>query len=221
MRRVVSVALGAILAVTAACGDGGGDTVEGGVGLPDSGHVSWRFVGRIDQEGLNFTAYGFLTQVDGLDAGALFTGGGDRSENTARFSVVFESQEASRSRLNNVTVVDVTGTGTVYLNESPDRRFGDPATFRQGTAVATASMSGQNILNIDPENRDKGVAAATAEWRQTGAPRFDLAGRELQLGREGLTQRLTVSGQGVRTDRERQVSAIEVAGIMTVTGGSR
>ena len=42
-----------------------------------------------------------------------------------------------------------------------------------------------------------------------------------QFGREGLTQRLTVSGQGVRTDAQRQVSTIEVAGIMTVTGGSR
>lgn len=218
---MVRLALGAILAVTTACSDGGGDTVEGGIGLPESGQESWRFVGRIDQEGLNFTAYGFLTLVEGLDDAALFTGGGDRTENTARFSVVFESQEAARSRLNNVTVVDVTGTGTVYLNESPNRRFGDPATFRQGTAVATASMSGQNILNIDPENRDKGVAAATAEWQQTGAPRFELAGQERQFGREGLTQRLTVSGQGVRTDAQRQVSAIEVAGIMTVTGGSR
>lgn len=218
---MIRLLLGGILVVTAACGDGGQESVDGGIGLPDPDHVAWRYVGRIDQEGLNFTAYGFLTQIEGLDDTALFTEPGDRSENTARFSVVFESEEASRSRLNNVTVVDVTGTGTVYLNENPDRRFGEPATFSEGTPVATATMTGQNILNIDPENRDKGVAAATAEWQQTDAPRFELAGEEYQLGREGLTQRLTVSGQGVRTDAERQVSTIEVAGIMTVTGGSR
>ena len=204
---------------SAACGDSGDDSVDGGIGLPALGGEAWRFVGRIDQTDLRFTSYGFLTHIDGIDDAALFTATGDRSENTARLTVVFESQEAARSKLNNVTVIDVKGTATVYLNDRPARKFGDVATFTQGTAVATASITGQNILSIDTDNRDKGVAAATAEWQQITATRFQLAGKEYQLGRKGLTERLTVSGNGVRTDRVRQVSAIEVAGIMTVTGG--
>ena len=86
--------------------------------------------------------------------------------------------------------------------------------------LATADISGQNILSIDPENRDKGVAAATAEWKQTGAPRFDVAGRQRQFGDKGLMERLTVSGNGVRTDRNKPASTVEVAGIMTVIGRS-
>ena len=226
--RVVMATL--LLVAGAACSDdddeeeaGGGaseETIEGGIGLPGTGEVAWHFIGRIDQDGLNFTAYGFLTQVAGLEDDVLFTSEGDRTEDNAVFSVVMESAESSRSKLNNVTVVDVEGTASIYVNEAPDRTFGDPATFATGTKVGTASVTGQNILNIDPENRDKGVAAATAQLRQTDATRFQLGGQEYQLGREGLTERLTLSGQGVRTDATAPRSTIEVAGTMTVTGGS-
>ena len=229
MRRLVRLVAVLVLVAGAACSDdddGGGKatggtgtgTVAGGIGLPGSGEVAWHFIGRIDQDALKFTAYGFLTQVDGLEAGDLFTAGGDRTEDTAVFSVVMESEESSRSKLNNVTVVDVTGTAAIYLNEKPDRTFGEPATFATGTKIGTASVSGQNILNIDPENRNKGVAAASAELRQTSANRFTLGGSERQLGREGLTERLTLSGQGVRSDATAPKSTIEVAGTMTITG---
>lgn len=228
MARFVRLVMATLLLVAgAACSnDGGGGgkasgkTVEGGIGLPGTGEVAWHFIGRIDQDGLKFTAYGFLTQVAGLGNDALFTSGGDRTEDTAVFSVVMESAESNRTKLHNVTVVDVTGTASIYVNDAPDRTFGDPATFTTGTKIGTASVTGQNILNIDPENRDKGVAAATAELRQTGATRFRLGEKEYQLGRKGLTERLTLSGQGVRTDATAPKSTIEVAGTMTVTSGS-
>lgn len=228
MRRLVRLVAVLVLVAGSACSDdddddeatGGTETeaVAGGIGLPGNGEVAWHFIGRIDQDALKFTAYGFLTQVDGLEAGDLFTTDGDRTEDNAVFSVVMESEESSRSKLNNVTVVDVTGTAAIYLNESPDRTFGDPATFATGTKIGTATVTGQNILNIDPENRDKGVAAASAELRQTSATRFTLGGSERQLGREGLTERLTLSGQGVRSDATAPKSTIEVAGTMTITG---
>jgi hypothetical protein len=228
MRGLVRIVAALLLVAGAACSDDddddeatGGtetDTVAGGIGMPGSGKVAWHFIGRIDQDALKFTAYGFLTQVDGLEEGDLFTTEGDRTEDTAVFSVVMESEESSRSKLNNVTVVDVTGTASIYVNEKPDRTFGDPASFATGTKIGSASVSGQNILNIDPENRDKGVAAASAELRQTSATRFTLGGTERQLGRDGLTERLTLSGQGVRSDATAPKSTIEVAGTMTITG---
>lgn len=219
MNRVVRFLLAVVVASTlVACGDDEDGSVKGGIGLPASGELAWKFVGRIDQDALKFTAYGFLTRIDGVDDALLFTTSGERNENSAIFSAVFETREASRSKLNNLTVVDVTGTATVYLNERPSRRFGDSASFAQGTPVATADITGQNILSIDPQNRDKAVAAATAEWRQTKAERFRLADRERQLGRVGLTERLTVSGPGVRTDPNAPSAFIEVAGTMTVTG---
>lgn len=210
-----------VLAVTGSCGDDddGEASVDGAVGLPGAGRVAWHFVGQIDQDGTDFTAYGFLTRVDGLDESALFTGD-DRNEDTAVFSVVMESSEATRTKLNNVTVVDVNGSATVYFDENPSRTFGDPDTFRRGTAVVNGTVTGQNILNIDPENRDKGVAAASAEMRQTSAGRFQLDGEERQFGREGLVERLTLSGEGVRTDATVPRSVIEVAGTMIVTGDS-
>ena len=230
MKRLVRLAAVVLLVIGAACSDDddsddeatGGEeteTVAGGIGLPGAGQVAWHFVGRIDQDGLEFTAYGYLTQVAGLDAGDLFTTSGDHNEDNAVFSVVMESAESSRSKLNNVTVVDVTGTARIFLNESPDRTFGDPASFATGTEVGAASVTGQNILNIDPENRDKGVAAASAELTQTSATRFTLGGTERQLGREGLIERLSLSGQGVRSDPNGPKSAIEVAGTMTITSG--
>lgn len=229
MGKVVRVLAVLLLVAGAACSDDGDDddeagtepsteTVAGGIGLPGNGQVAWHFVGRIDQDALTFTAYGYLTQVAGLDAGELFGGNGEANEDNAVFSVVMTSDETSRSKLNNVTVIDVTGKATIYFNESADRTFGDSATFATGTEIGTASVSGQNILNIDPENRDKAVAAATAELTQTAATRFTLGGTEHQLGRKGLTERLTVSGQGVRTDPNGPKSNIEVAGTMTITG---
>ena len=222
MTRLLRLCAALLVVATAACGDGddGDESVKGGIGMPGAGRVAWHFVGQIDQDGTTFTAYGFLTRVDGLDSAALFKGGGDRNEDSAIFSVVMESEESTRTKLNNVTVVDVTGQATVYVNENPNRTFGDPATFRQGTQVMTATVNGQNILNIDPENRDKGVAAASAELRQTEATRFTLGGEEYQLGRRGLHERLTLSGEGVRTDRTVPKSVIEVAGTMTISGDS-
>jgi len=210
-----------VLVVTGSCADDddGEASVDGAVGLPGAGRVAWHFVGQIDQDGTDFTAYGFLTRVDGLDESALFTAD-DRNEDTAVFSVVMESSEATRTKLNNVTVVDVNGSATIYFDENPSRTFGDPDTFRRGTEVVNGTVTGQNILNIDPENRDKGVAAASAEVRQTSAARFELDGEERQFGREGLVERLTLSGEGVRTDATVPRSVIEVAGTMVVTGDS-
>ena len=211
-----------LLVVAGACSDDGDDadvSVKGAIGLPGAGRVAWHFVGQIDQDGTKFTAYGFLTRVDGLAESALFTGG-ERNEDTAVFSVVMESSEATRTKLNNVTVVDVNGSATIYFDEKPSRTFGAPDTFRRGTEVVKGTVTGQNILNIDPENRDKGVAAASAEMRQTSAARFQLGGQERQIGREGLVERLTLSGEGVRTDANVPRSVIEVAGTMVVSGDS-
>src|SRR5262245_35717349 len=123
MKQLVRVMAVLLLVAGAACSDDDSKDgqpattpVPGGIGLPGDGQVAWHFLGRIDQDALNFTAYGFLTEVDGLKDDSVFVGGGERNEDTAVFSVVMRSEESKRSKLNNVTVVDVTGTATIYVN---------------------------------------------------------------------------------------------------------
>ncbi len=220
MGRLWWVSLVALVAALGACSKSTPATsVNGGVGQPAAGKVAWRFVGHLDQNGGDFSGYGYLTQIDGLNDSQLYSSAGQQGEQTARFTVVITSHLTSRSKLQNVTIVNTSGTATVYYNDQPAGNFADPSSFAKGTAIAQAGVDGQNVLNINPNNRDQGIAAATAQLSQTSATGFKVDGTSHQFGRSGLVERMALNGEGTRTDPATPKSLIEVAGDIIVSAG--
>ena len=208
------VATPIVLLALTLTGCGGGkspEPVKGGVGRPAAGGIAWKFVGRIAQDGDTFTGRGYVTHVDGLADGALYTSA-TRSERTARFVVAIDGRATGRSKLQAVTVVDSTGTATIRFNQQGGASFDDPASFTKGTTVATADVVAQDVLSITSTDRNQGIAAATAQLTQTEAGQFELDGASHQFGAKGEVTRMALNGQGVRTDPTAPRSLIEVAG---------
>lgn len=72
-------ALGRVATVPAAA-----STVEVGTGLP--GLNLYEFVGRVDQAGVAFTGYGYLSYLRGMDNSQIFSNPLNPSEGTAHFT---------------------------------------------------------------------------------------------------------------------------------------
>lgn len=221
MRSLIRVGAAVVLFTVAACsksvGSGSGGT--SGIGQPAVGEVAWKFVGRLDQDGAKFSGYGYVTFLSGLADADLYAST-PGTEKTARFTVVIAAQETGVNKLNDLTVVNTSGTATIYRNDQPAGDFADPSSFAKGTVVAVTDVSGQNILSINPDDRNKGIAAATAQLHQTTANSFPAgAGGDKPFGRVGLVERMALSGQGKRTDPNGPKSLLEVAGDVIVARG--
>ena len=188
------------------------------VGTGRAGSIGFEFVGRVDQDGANFTLYGYLTHVQGLADGSLFTDPSplNHGEQTARFTFSGTGTFTSRSVLQNLTVLNVSGQLTFYVNPQGGASFDTPNSFRSGAAVGTVAARFQDVINVQSPNQ--AVATAVAELVQQNAGTFVLGGKSYRFGQKGLSERLSATGEGTRTDATIPRSFILVAGD-TVIGG--
>jgi hypothetical protein len=169
------------------------------VDIGSAGRNAIEFIGRINQEGPDFTGFGYLTYIRDLDDEHLFTNAGPPSEETARFTFYATATMSSRAVLSDVFVINSLGTMTFYFDSDPSGRdFDDPDSFTSGTAIATASMRYQDILLVQGPN--KGLATGVAEVDQLTATAFTLDGDSYTLGQPGLFYRFSSVGNGTRID---------------------
>lgn len=168
------------------------------VGIAPAAHNAYEFVGRIDQDGFNFTGYGYLTYIRGLDNSQLFTNPITPTEGTAHFTFFATATLTSRAIISNIFVIDSLGPMTFYYQSNPQADFNNPTSFASGTPIATASVRFHNILNVQGPNQ--GIATNIGEVTQFTATPFTLGQETYQLGRAGLLHRLSATGQGTRTD---------------------
>jgi hypothetical protein len=190
-------------------------------GIGPEGATAFEYIGRIDQEGFTFRAYGYLTYIRGLDHDQLFTGSdpANASESDARFTMVADAILTSRSILTEVFNINSTGVITIYFTETPPARtFDDPASFAAGTPIATTTVRYQDILLVQAPNR--GLAIGTAELSQQSSTPFILGGESYNFGRPGLPYRFYSIGNATRTDAELPRSFVLAAGHAT-TGGQQ
>ena len=208
--------LSAISAADAAAAE---SSSSGVVGAPADGRTAMEFVGRIDQNGGSFVAYGFFTFLDGLRRRQLFSALGDpRSESAARFTFHATASLVQRSVIDQrVFVVDVTGTLAHYFQRTPGATFADPATFARGIRIARSSLRFQNVLStIAP---DEGVPTLEGPMVQETEPRrFTLDGRTRRFGRKGLRTHVYATGRGTRTEATAPVVSLSIAGNAIVLG---
>jgi len=184
------------------------------VGLGRDGETILEFIGRIDQNGANFTFIGYLTRVRALNEASLFASGDPtaRTEKTAHFTIKGETTLTSRSTLNNVFTVDSKGKLDIFFNETPSADFTNPGSFSAGDLIASFSISFQNAINaIAPA---QGVSTGWGVLAQTRAGQFRLDGRRLQFGRKDQRERVSATGQGTLLDPAIPISVIFITGNM-------
>jgi hypothetical protein len=187
------------------------------VGIGTVGRNAFEVIGRIDQNNLDFTGFGYLTYIKDLDNADIYTNPLNPSEDTARFTYSATSTLTSRAVLTDVFALDSQGTITFYFTQSPpDRSFGDPSSFASGTPIATASFRYQDILLVQSPN--KGIATGVGELTQLNAYAFTLNGQSYQFGQSNLLYRLSTVGNGTRTNIAPPVSFVLLSGNAVTSG---
>jgi hypothetical protein len=194
-----AVLLAALLFVTAfgAQNTLGGLSAAGAVGTAPTGKNAYEFVGRIDQDGLNFVSYGYLTYVDGLPDSVLFSDPINHGETTARITYYATATLTARSVISAVTELNALGTTTFYF-DTGGANFADPASFANGTAIGFSAQRSQNIVNVQSPNT--AIANNFGELVQLTAGTFAYQGQTYTFGHVGSQQRSFFTGEGIRTD---------------------
>jgi hypothetical protein len=193
------------------------DPVE--IGVAPEGGIAWEAIGKIDQAGADFTAYGYLTHVAGLEEARLYLEGGVplvRTEATARFTFFAPAVLLARSELENLIVVSAEGEQAIYFNEAGGARFDRPESFFGGVEIARSAIRFHSTLNVQAAN--SGIATGIAEIIQTAAEPFAFDGEEVRFGHAGLRTRLQTTGQATRTEATLPRSSMAFAGAAIVLG---
>jgi hypothetical protein len=191
---------------------------SGGIGVASVGGTASRLVGRIDQNGGNFLAYGFFTLIAGLSQRELFSNPGNPvSESTAHFTFHGTASLVQRTVIDSrVFVIDVVGSLGHYYQSSPSARFSDPASFTHGIRVATSEFSLQDVLSTIAPN--EGIPTIEGPMRQLSSLPFHHRGRRLHVGHTKLRSHLMATGRGTRTEPTTPVVHLSIAGDQVVTG---
>jgi hypothetical protein len=206
---VAAATAGAAVLPGVAAATGGGSVATG-----PSGTSVMEFVAQIGQSDADFTAYGFLSQVDGLSATDLFSPPADPNKvATALFTAAATGKLVSRSVDDTSTVhsLDIVGQLAVYQRSTPGASFGDPSSFTSGRRVATYSVVFQDILTVIAPNT--GVPTLVGDVRQLEAG-YVSGGR--QFGARGLRLRFYATGLGMRSQAAPPVASLTVAGNLSV-----
>jgi hypothetical protein len=186
------------------------------IGVAPLGQNSMEFVGIVDQNGPQFTYYGYVTYIAGITNTLLFRHPISHTEETARFTFYGSSALTGRSIISNLFNLNASGTITFYYDEAQGANLSDPESFKRGTAIASATTRFHNVLVVIAPN--SGIANGEAELVQTQTASFVLGGQSYQLGRTGLRQRFSYNGIGTRLEPIAPRAVILIAANGQVTG---
>jgi hypothetical protein len=211
---VTAVFLGGATRLPPASGAPSRATVSIGVGAV--GQHSFEFIGKIDQNGGDFTAYGYLTAVRGLPDSLLFTNATAHSEATARFTFSAPGKLLARSVLGTLFVLSTTGTLTIYVSSGGGATFSNPSSFQHGSVIATLSAQLQSIVNVQAPNQ--GILTVMGDTAQQTVHPFTLGGGTYRMGRIGLQAQMAGVGQGTRLDPTAPRASFNFAGAAIVAG---
>ncbi len=185
-----------------------------GLARGTTGTMVVEFRGRIAQSGSNgqdFSCVGYLTRVNGLTDSQLFASS-THDETTALFTASSVGQLVSRVLDQNVHLLDVTGSLTVYRRSAPGASWTHPASFSRGKAVATYTLTIQDVLSVFAPSQ--GMLDLTADMVQTAAHAPFGAGTA-RFGAVGDRLRLHGSGLGELVDPATLNAQLEIAGSWT------
>ncbi|MFW6069459.1 MAG: hypothetical protein ACOC9X_00320 [bacterium] len=187
--------------------------------VTELGSGSYQFAGRIDQDGFDFDAYGYVYDIEGVAPAELFSDSNpiDTSETTAHFTYRASAELTSRAVITDaqrsIFTLNSVGEIVYYYQETPEASFGDPDSFAQGTPVMTATIRLQDILTVT--GPDRGLAVGNGEISVLSAEPFTFDGETVRFGRPGKSYQISTQGDAVRTDAEIPQSSVLLAGDAT------
>ncbi len=220
VRPIASLAAAALLfgsaSLVPAHASPGRETVS--IGMGAVGQHAIESVGMIDQNGGDFSSYGYITYIRGLPDSVLFSDPVVHSEATARFTYYAPGKLIARSVLGTLFELSSVGALTFYANASGGASFKTPTSFQRGTPIAKLTTRQQSIVNVQAPNQ--GILTLMGDTSQTSAQSFTLLGGTYSLGRVGLQEAMVVTGQGVRLDKTAPRATFNVAGAFVVAGNA-
>jgi len=148
--------------------------------------------------------YGYFTHVAGVEN--VFAGTPNNAS-TAFFTFMNKLSTTRATPHGPLTVVDRKGTATIYLNPAAGASFDVPASFEAGTAVLTASMRHQVILDTSNGN----TIFMTFDRTVISAETFTVGDQKHQLGRPG--QKMTWTNYGRPNTSATQPGQFVFAGV--------
>ena len=165
-----------------------------------TGTTTAEFVAQIAQNGGHLIAYGYFTNIRGVNSADLFNG--TPSESNADYTAYADGALVSRAVKGQVTVLDVVGTLDVYQRSTPGAAFSDPSSFAVGKNVGHFDLSLQDVLTVIAPNT--GLPTLAGDMTQVGqSPVFS---------RPGARFRLSATGLGTRSDAVAPVAVLDIAG---------
>ena len=178
------------------------------------GTDKYQYAGRIDQDGLEFTGYGYIYDLQGLAPTALFSGPYNPSEATAYFTYYATASLTSRAvvtdAVRGIFALDSVGEITFYYQSSPSADFGNPESFANGTPIATATIGFQDILSVQEPNR--GLSIGNGQFSTWTSEPFTFGAETLRFGHPGTVYQISTFGDALRTDPTIPQSSVLLAG---------
>jgi hypothetical protein len=132
------------------------------------------------------------------------------SDTTALLTTYAEGELVRRTVDQSVHSLDIEGTLTIYQRAVPGASFADPASFTDGTPVATFAVTLQDIVTVLATG--KGLPTLTGDIRQTQSGKLN-DGRN--FGHVGARARLFATGIGTLLNPATFNSILEMAGNWT------
>lgn len=215
-RRLLWVGIAALAVIVLLLVFTGQELYSQGESVSEIGSGSYQFVGRIDQEGINFTAYGYVYDIEGVAPEELFSDSDavNASESTAHFTYYATAELTSRAVITDtnraIFPLNSVGEITYYYQDSPSASFSDPQSFIQGTAVTTATIRMQDVLTVQAPNR--GLAIGTGELSVSSTEPFTFGEDLVRFARPGKSYRISTMGDAIRTDPVTPESSVLLAG---------
>ncbi|MGH2531403.1 MAG: cupredoxin domain-containing protein [Thermomicrobiales bacterium] len=189
------------------------------VGASVDGSAAIWIMGKIEQRGGNFSLYGYVNHIEGLETTALFTDPDPVSwnETTARFTVFGEATMLNTFVLaERVFTTSAEGTLQFFFNERAGASFAAPESFFSGEQIAEAELDFRQTISIYAQQ--EGIADGAGAFTLTSTAPFTLDGASFQLGQSGQRHDMTSTGLGTLSEPAEPRSTLDIVARTETSG---
>ncbi|MGH2535542.1 MAG: plastocyanin/azurin family copper-binding protein, partial [Thermomicrobiales bacterium] len=176
----------------------------------DGGAAIW-IMGQIDQRGGDFSLFGYVNHVEGMETASLFSDPdpANWNESTARFTVFGSATMLNRFVLaERIFAVSAEGSLQFFFNEAAGASFAAPESFLSGDEIAEADLTFRSTISVYAPQ--EGIADGSGAFTLTSAESFTVDGSAFQLGQVGQRHGVTLTGLGTLSDPTEPRATLDI-----------